>query len=293
MMNDVSIAGALSSHELPYRVSRRVRGVRPGPHRGRITGCGGLFRDLATLVESPDPRRLDLRASLRDPFEQLYVRRFEQRTAITVYALVDVSASMGFRGNMDKLKTAAAICAALAASARRVGDAFGLIGCGAQVEPLLHFPANRFRTTEARIASELSNFQPTSTNADGLLEGAALIAGRSKLVILISDFHFDATRTEAILEALSEHDTVPVQLIDSAETASLPSWGLLPLTDLETGRKRLVVLRPKLKAKWERARADHQTTFETLAARYARPPFKIVDRVNWDSLGAQLMETRT
>ncbi|HEY9215796.1 MAG TPA: DUF58 domain-containing protein, partial [Ancylobacter sp.] len=115
--------------DLPYRVSWRARTVHAGAHRGRPLGAGGLFRDVATLLEWPDPRRLDLRASVRDPFEQLYVRRFEQKTAITVYALIDVSASMSFRGNMHKLEVAAAICAALAASARRIGDRFGLIGC--------------------------------------------------------------------------------------------------------------------------------------------------------------------
>ncbi|WP_244505508.1 hypothetical protein [Methyloceanibacter stevinii] len=36
--------------------------------------------------------------SLRDPFGNLYAKRFSQRSAITVYALVDLSASMGFLG---------------------------------------------------------------------------------------------------------------------------------------------------------------------------------------------------
>jgi hypothetical protein len=97
--------------------------VRAGAHRGRLSGAGGLFRDLVSLLEHPDPRRIDLRASARDPFEQLYVRRFEQKTAITVFALVDVSASMGFAGNMRKLEVAAAICAG-SSSARRTGDKF-------------------------------------------------------------------------------------------------------------------------------------------------------------------------
>lgn len=292
-MSDAAALASIPPQGLPYRVSWRASGVQAGAHRGRISGNGGLFRDLATLIENPDPRRLDLRASLRDPFEQLYVRRFEQKTAITVYALVDVSASMGFRGNMEKLQTAAAICGALAASARRIGDAFGMIGCGTRVEPELHFHATRSRAGETRMVSAITSFRAKAANADGLIEAAGLIAGRRKLVVLISDFHIGTERLEAIFAALGEHDIVPIQLVDSAETATLPAWGILTLTDLETGRKRLVALRPSLKAAWERTRAAHQAQLETLTARYARAPFKVVDHVNWDRLGAYLMGART
>ncbi len=278
--------------DLPYRVSWRARNVHAGAHRGHRLGSGGLFRDVATLLEWPDLRRLDLRASVRDPFEQLYVRRFEQKTAITVYGLIDVSASMGFCGNMRKLEVAAAICAALASSAWRIGDRFGLIGGDCQVVPELYFPATRSRAGEARMAAALLSFQPRRRGAMGLVEAARRIAGRRKLVLLMSDFHMAQDELRAVFAALAAHDTVPIQLIDSAEVASLPRWGLLPLADMETGRRQLVLLRPSLKAAWERARADHDDRLVALAAQYARRPLKIVDRLDWERLGAHLTEAR-
>ncbi|ABD87469.1 DUF58 domain-containing protein [Rhodopseudomonas palustris] len=290
MMADPASLRSGSSRDLPYRVAWRARGVHAGAHRGRSSGAGGLFRDLATLLEAPDPRRLDLRASVRDPFEQLYVRRFEKSTAITLYALVDVSASMGFVGNMRKLEVAAAICAALALSARRIGDSFGVIGCDREIVPELHFPATRSRAGAA--AAALSAFRPKRRGAGGLIDAAARIAGRRKLVLLISDFQIEADELSAVFEACAAHDTVPVQLIDSAELVSLPRWGLLPLADLETGQRRLVLLRPSLKAAWERARAEHDARLEALAARYARAPLRIVDRLDWERLAAHLMEAR-
>lgn len=276
--------------DLPYRVAWRARGVHAGAHRGTSSGAGGLFRDLATLLEAPDPRRLDLRASLRDPFEQLYVRRFERSTAITIYALVDVSASMAFAGNMRKLEVAAAICAALSFSARRIGDRFGVIGCDREIVPELHLPAARARA--GAVVAALRTFRPTRRGAGGLVDAAAQIAGRRKLVLLISDFQIAADELAAVFEALAAHDTVPIQLIDSAEAASLPRFGLLPLADLETGQRRLVVLRPSLHAAWQRERAEHEALLAALAARYARPPFRIVDRLDWDRLAAHLMEAR-
>lgn len=245
------------------------------------------------MLEWPDPRRLDLRASVRDPFEQLYVRRFEQKTAITVYALIDVSASMSFRGNMHKLEVAAAICAALAASARRIGDRFGLIGCDREIVPELNFPATRSRAGEARMAAALRSFQPRRPGAMGLVPAARRIAGRRKLVLLMSDFHMPEDQLGAVFSALAAHDTVPIQLVDSAEVASLPRWGLLPLADLETGRRQLVLLRPSLKAAWDRARADQDARLSALAAQYARRPLRIVDRLDWQRLGAHLTDVRT
>jgi uncharacterized protein (DUF58 family) len=292
MMADLTSLQPGPLRDLPYRVAWRARGVQAGAHRGRIAGPGGLFRDLTTLLEAPDPRRLDLRASARDPFEQLYVRRFEQTTAITIYALVDVSASMGFVGSMRKMETAAAICAALAFSAGRIGDSFGLIGCDSDIVPELHFPAMRSRGRAAMVASALLAFRPRRRGAGGVVQAAARIAGRRKLVLLISDFQIEAGELDAVFEAVSPHDTLPIQLIDSGELASLPRWGLLPIEDLETGRRRLVMLRPSLKAAWERARAEHDARLASLAARYAHPPFRIVDRIDWDRLGAHLMEVR-
>ena len=57
-----------------------------------------IFDRLVSLVENPDPRRLDIRASLRDPFEQWRVREFRQKAAIPVMAILDLSASMSFNG---------------------------------------------------------------------------------------------------------------------------------------------------------------------------------------------------
>ena len=104
--------------DLPYQLAWRSSEVRAGAHRGKREGAGGFFRDVAPLLRSPDPRRLDLRVSARDPFEGLHVRRFEQKATVTVYALVDVSASMGFRGASDKMHIAADLCAALASAVR-------------------------------------------------------------------------------------------------------------------------------------------------------------------------------
>lgn len=275
--------------EIPYRLPWRSVGVRAGAHRGKLEGSGGYFRDFAPLLQRPDPRRIDLRVSVRDPFEGLYVRRFEQKAAVTVYALVDVSASMGFRGHADKMRLAADLVGVIAASARRAGDAFGLIGCAESVVPQLYVHATRARGGEAEMVEALRTFEPTGSGTRGLVDAAALISGRRKLVVLISDFYMAHEETEAIFSALSEHDIVPIILTDTCEIERLPRWGLLSLTDLEIGRRRLVAMRPSLREAWQRRSERRRAELRAVAARFGRAPFEVRDRIDWDGLGAHLI----
>jgi uncharacterized protein (DUF58 family) len=275
--------------DVPYRLPWRSLGVRVGAHRGKLEGSGGFFHDFAPLLQRPDARRIDLRISARDPFEGLFVRRFEQKTAVSVYALLDVSASMSFRGNADKMRIAADLCAVLAASARRAGDAFGLIGCGSRVEPDLYFPATRTRGGEAEMTRRLHTHVPTARGVQGFVEAAALIAGRRKLVFVISDFYMTHAETETIFSGLSHHDIVPILLTDTLEVERLPRWGLLSLTDLEFGRRRLVVMRPSLREAWQRRSEARRAGLNAVAARYGREPFEVRDRIDWDRLAGHLI----
>src|SRR5690349_19661192 len=104
--------------DLAYCLAWRSRAVRAGSHRSTHRGGGGLFHDLASLLDHPDPRRIDVRQSLRDPFEAIHVRRFEQKSAVAVTMLLDVSASMSFAGRTRKMRLAADLASVIAASAR-------------------------------------------------------------------------------------------------------------------------------------------------------------------------------
>ena len=280
---------AISPADVPYRLPWRSSEVRIGAHRSKLEGSGGYFRDFVPLLRSPDPRRIDLRVSARDPFEGLHVRRFEQKASISVYALVDVSASMGFRGNADKMQLAADLCASLTASARRAGDAFGLIACDAVVRPDLMFLATRARGSELEMLQRLRNYSPRGRGTQGLLDAAALISGRRKLVFLISDFYIPAAETERIFAALAQHDIIPIVPSDTLDLERLPRWGIFSLTDLEVGRRRLIVMRPSLRDAWHRRSRRRRAELNATAARFGRQPFEIRDRIEWDRLGAYLM----
>jgi uncharacterized protein (DUF58 family) len=274
--------------DLPYRIIWRSRALRQGIHRSKQSGAGGLFRDFATLLEHRDPRRIDLRQTLRDPFEALHVRRFEEKSQIGVTMLVDLSGSMGFEGASRKMALVADLAQVFAMAVRRAGDTFALYAADDQVREELSALPSRSHAGEEQMVSRLRGYVPVRSGAGGLVDAAARVGRKRNMVLIVSDFLLPEGELEAPFNALSGHDIVPIRIVDSREGAELPSWGLIELADLETGRRRLVAMRPSLKAEWQRRNEARRSFFQALAARHGRSPFEIRDVIRWDLLGAHL-----
>ncbi|HEX2842549.1 hypothetical protein [Hyphomicrobium sp.] len=281
-------AAAPVPNDLPFRIIWRSRALRQGVHRSTQSGAGGAFRDLATLLEYRDPRRIDMRQTLRDPFGTLHVRRFEEKSHIGVSMLLDISGSMAFEGASRKMAIAADLSQVFAAAARRGGDTFALYAADEAPNDALSCLPTRSRAGEAEMIAALRRYHPVRRGASGLIAAAQRIGRRRNLVLVVSDFLLPEAELEALFEVLSGHDVVPISITDSRENVRLPSWGLIELTDLETGRRRLVAMRPSLKVEWQRRIEARRSFFRSLAARYGREPFEITDTIDWDRLGAHL-----
>ncbi|ACK49449.1 conserved hypothetical protein [Methylocella silvestris BL2] len=275
---------------LSYRPHARPRTGRPGAHPGADVGSLGLFRNHAPFSRHPEARRIDLRASLRDPFGEIHVRRFEPRSVVNVYALVDLSASMGFTGRASKIALVEDICVAMARAAHRYGDAFGIIGADAHIRRDFQIRATRRRSLETEIEDLFRRSAPAGRSAAGLAEAAGLIAGRRKLVFILSDFRQPATVIDSLLASLVRHDVVPIVVGDSAEESDLPEWGLIEMQDLETGQSRVVFMRPALRRKWLDEAARRKSELRRLFLRYGRTPVIVADRLDIENLSRQLLE---
>jgi len=281
----------MSTAEICYRTRRRADGIVIGAHRSRSVGGQGVFLDQVSYLHQPDPRRIDLRLTLRDPFETVYVRRYEQRMAIALYAIVDLSRSMKFEGTTRKMALVGELCACLARSAHGLGDAFGVIGCDEQVREDFLVPATRRKGLELEIVRRFAGFVPERSGAEGLAKAAAYLVGKRKLAFLISDFRMPLTKIEGVLQSLVRHDVVPILVSDSAEGAALPSFGLIDVQDLETGRHRVIFMRPTLRRRWLARAAAWRQSLEQLFLHYGRPPFELLDRLDADQLSRHLLET--
>ena len=270
--------------ELHYKVRWRARGSHPGHHASQQRGAGFAFSHHVPLAYAPDPRRFDVHASLRDPFGQVQVRVYRQTSAIPVFAIADLSASMGFGGAHAKLARVAEFVACLGYSASRTGDSFGFVGCADDGTRPLYAPPSANPAAAFEIAAVLRKSAATGRTATGLLAAADLLGPRRALVFLLSDFHFPSGLLTRVLASLAYHDVVPVMLWDRREYDTLPDWGLVRVRDPETARERLLVLRPALRRRIREAFEARRTALTRLFMQHGRVPLVLQDEFKPDDV---------
>lgn len=245
--------------ELHYRTAHPARGHFPGHHRSRQGSGGFEFRTHVPLHDSPDVRRLDLHASLRDPFSRWLVKLASEPKAIPVTVVADLSASMGFAaGDQRKLDVLANFVESLAWSAFRTGDSFGFVGCDETVRADFVQPQTRGRGVGTTLAVRLRTLPLAGHSARGLLEAHRHLPRQRALVFVVSDFHLPIADVRTVLARLSAHEVVPVVLWQPQEFALPAARGLVRLRDPESGGQRLVWWRPALRERWAKVLEDRR-----------------------------------
>lgn len=289
--------------EFHYRLPGRVSGQRPGSHPGSSVGSGQEFVTHMRLFDRPDPRRLDLRASLRSLNEDWLVRVNRQRAGLAVRAIVDVSASMGFGGQRPKLDVVADFVEALGLSAFRIGDAVGMMAFDETERSDLFMPARVSRGMGSIMASALRHTvgapalrstrrhgSGTPSPVDGLEEAASHLAGQQGLVFLVSDFHWPLQGLGAVLELLAHASVVPVVVWDPAEIEPPESNALASLRDAESGARRTLWVRPKLRQDWREAVAQRRSEINGFFASRGVRPFFVEGSFDADALSRYFFE---
>ncbi len=266
---------------LAYAVRWRAGDARPGKHPARQAGIGGAIHGVRPFWQWPDARRIDVRRSITDPFETLMVRQMENTGSITLVLAADLSASMAAAPGGAQLP---ALAAAAGRSAHRAGDAFGFIGFDDSIRPELKLPPTRARGAGVEMAARLADARP-GHGAAAIAELARHLPARRCLLLLVSDFLLPLDLLADALARLARHDVAPI--VTRSDTA-LPRAGLLRLRDAESGRTRLLLLRPSLHRAWQRARAERRAALDALFARHCRPAFYIAGGLELAALGVGL-----
>lgn len=270
--------------EFSYHVGWRSRGRHPGQHASTLRGMGMEFRGHSTLLAYPDPRRIDIRQTIRDPMEQVYVRIYNQKSAIPVYVVCDMSGSMNFGHGRRKLQLAAEIAESIAQSATHSSDPFGFIGFDDQVrEDWISIasvkPQRAFELTE-----RLKDYHPPQLAGNGLLDVYRYLPRERALIFLISDFHMPLSDLQESLSMLLRHHIVPMVLWDRSEYLNMPEFGITSVADSETGALRTLFMRRALKQRiiegFEQRRADIDAMF----MRFDMPPFYVENQFDADAL---------
>jgi len=238
---------------LDLRARFIVEGFLAGLHSSPFEGFSVEFSEHRKYVQGDEPRTIDWKVFART--DRLFVRKYETETHLACHLLVDVSASMGYVGQLGpgttlgrpaasgpwpqpaaKLLYAIHLAAALGYLVTRQQDAVGLAIIGAGLEKML--PARCRRTHLIQVLAALSAVVPHGETglASGVDQALSRIPHRG-LIVLISDL---LTDTQATLTALHQtrfrgHDLIVMHVLDAAET-TFPFEGSVRLEDPETGQ---------------------------------------------------------
>jgi len=250
--------------EFNYRYPHSVFGNVPGAHSGSSIGSGDRFAGFADLFDYPDPRRLDIRASLRTNMvngsvaenERWQVRRYQQRSAITLWLLADMSQSMAVAN--PNHRHLAKLAQLIAYSAISMGDRFAMLGFDADWRQDVTIMPTRQRSMPHYAADLVRQAAAASKpGANGLSHATDLVSGSHGLVFWASDFCYDISLVEQTIRKLGHLTIVPI-VWEHNEVDHLPSHaGWTEMRDAETGENRSVWMRRSIKKTLQNARETH------------------------------------
>lgn len=270
--------------EFNYHIPWRSRSRRPGRHRSNQRGMGMEFRGHTTLLSYPDPRRIDIRQTIRDPLEQIYVRIFNQKSAVPVFVLCDLSGSMQYGSAQRKISVAADITQSVAQSVTHNGDPIGFIGFDDDVRQDWLCTLSSRPHAAIEMAENLKSYEPAAVGSNALAETVRLLPRERSLIFLVSDFHMPIADLENALILMLRHHIVPVVLWDTAEYADLPEFGIASVTDPESGAKRTLFLRKEYRARILQSFVDRRKEIEELFLRFDMQPFFVENHFEADLL---------
>jgi len=188
------------------------------------------FSEIRPYQQGDDVRFIDWNVSAR--VNDLHVKVFNEERELTIFVVVDTSASQAFSSTgQRKSQIATEVAALLAWSALKYQDSMGLILGGDEVQTFL--PPRKGRAHTTRVISALFETQPSGgTDLGALLDFLNRVCRRRALVFLLSDFI--AERYERVLRTTAmRHEVVAIGIEDLRES-QLAETGLTWVVDYET-----------------------------------------------------------
>jgi len=226
--------------ELEIRTRRMVDDTMAGAYHSVFKGRGMDFDEVREY--SPGMRSGRSTGNVTARAGRTFVKKFTEERELTIFLVVDISASGNFgSGDIAKRDLAAEVASVLAFSAIRNSDKVGLILYTDRIERYL--PPKKGRRHVLRVVRDILYHEPEGTGTDTVttLDVVNKLLHRRAIVFLISDFQTtgnpDATRTQlrrAVRLTNRRHDLIALHIEDPREQ-ELPNVGIIALEDAETG----------------------------------------------------------
>jgi uncharacterized protein (DUF58 family) len=229
-----------SMRQLEIRTRRMVNDSLAGAYHSVFKGRGMDFDEVREYSPGDEVRTVDWNVTARAG--RPFVKKFTEERELTIFLLVDISASGNFgSGLASKRDLAAELASVLAFSAIRNSDKVGLLLYTDQIERYL--PPKKGRRHVLRVVRDILYHAPEATGTDTVkaLDVANRLLHRRAIVFLISDFETSkdpkTVRSElrrAMRRTNRRHDVVAVHIEDPRER-ELPDVGIVALEDAESG----------------------------------------------------------
>jgi len=225
---------------LEIRTRRMVNDSLAGAYHSVFKGRGMNFEEVREYIPGDEVRTIDWNVTARAG--RPFVKKFTEERELTIFLLVDISASGNFgSAALSKRDLAAELASVLAFSAIRNSDKVGLLLYTDRVERYL--PPKKGRRHVLRAVRDILYHAPEGIGTDSVkaLDVVNHVLHRRAIVFLISDFESSgdqiagrAALRRAMRQTNRRHDLIAVHVEDPHER-QLPNVGILALEDSETG----------------------------------------------------------
>jgi uncharacterized protein (DUF58 family) len=227
--------------ELEIRTRRMVDDSMAGAYHSVFKGRGMDFDEVREYSPGDEVRTIDWNVTARAG--RAFVKKFTEERELTIFLVVDISASGNFgSGELAKRDLAAEVASVLAFSAIRNSDKVGLILYTDRIERYL--PPKKGRRHVLRVVRDILYHEPQGVGTDTVktLDLVNHVLHRRAIVFLISDFEASGGDTEvartqlrrAVRQTSRRHDLIAIHIEDPREK-ELPNVGIIALEDAETG----------------------------------------------------------
>lgn len=218
--------------ELEIKSKRLTRHLFTGEYHSAFKGRGMSFKEVREYNAGDDIRFIDWNVSAR--FNTPYSKLFEEERELTLFLLVDISASSLFGTvHARKKDLVTEIGAVLSFSAISNNDKVGAILFSEGIE--LYVPPKKGRDHGLFIVRELLTLEgkQKGTNLTQALRFLNNTTRQKCIVFVLSDF-LDPGFADALRVAGKKHDVIGIKIYDPMDV-NLPELGLLEVEDAETG----------------------------------------------------------
>lgn len=223
---------------IEIRTKHKVNDVFAGQYHSAFKGQGMEFEEVREYIPGDDIRSIDWNVTAR--MNAPFIKKFREERELTVFLVVDISASHLFGSSKSfKRDVSAELAAVLAFAAIKNNDRVGLILHSGEVE--CYVPPEKGLRHVLRVVSDVLHFQPKrkDTALVPAIEFLNRITTRKCVVFFIGDFIIPEDYVRPLSVTARRHDVISLRIADRREE-EWPRAGLIEWEDAESGRRVLV-----------------------------------------------------